>query len=261
MIGIFYLLGIQFNISNILLIIFFSILLTIFYAHNILQKSYSPSYENINISEKQLANEGLKISLNSIFHNLTFPLIFLIGISYLSENIVAKYQTNLKLIFLMLHFYQGILMNVLIPDIFRLFLENKKLLLSKIKKIMFSTFILGTLIILLFYFFHKPFIVIMFSEEFLIANNDLIYLSLVLLTGIIFDCGFSLLTYCKFNKEALLIRLLGIILGSLVASYAYFSQNYNFSINFLLVIFYVLPNTFAFLFWLKIVKKSLIPMA
>ena len=141
-----------------------------------MQKSYSPSYENISITEKQLANEGLKISLNSIFHNLTFPLIFLIGISYLSENTVAKYQTNLKLIFLMLHFYQGILMNVLIPDIYRLYSENKKLLLSKIKKIMFSTFMLGSLIILLFYFYHKPFIVIMFSEEFLIENNELINL-------------------------------------------------------------------------------------
>ena len=261
MIGIFYFLEIQFNISNILLIIFFSILITIFYAHNILQKSYSPSYENISITEKQLANEGLKISLNSIFHNLTFPLIFLIGISYLSENTVAKYQTNLKLIFLMLHFYQGILMNVLIPDIYRLFSENKKLLLSRIKKIMFSTFMLGSLIILLFYLYHKPFIVIMFSEKFLIENNELINLSLILLTGIIFDCGFSLLTYCKFNREALLIRLLGFILGALVASYTYFNLNFNFSINLLLVIFYVLPNTFAFLFWLKIVKKSFIPMA
>ena len=131
----FLFLEIQFNISIILLIIFFSILVTIFYAHNILQKSYSPSYENISITEKQLANEGLKISLNSIFHNLTFPLIFLIGISYLSENTVAKYQTNLKLIFLMLHFYQGILMNVLIPDIYRLYSENKKLYCQKLKRL------------------------------------------------------------------------------------------------------------------------------
>ena len=46
---------------------------------------------------------------------------------------------------------------------------------------MFSTFMLGSLIILLFYFFHKPLIVIMFSEEFLIENNELINLSLLLM--------------------------------------------------------------------------------
>ncbi len=254
-IGIFILIEKQLNISNIFLIIFSSILVTIIYSSRILKKSISFNVKSVSVTEKELAFEGLKISLNSILHNLTFPLIFLIGIFYLTENIIAKYQTNLKLIFLLLHFYQGILLSVLIPDIYALFQKDQNILLSKVKKIMLNTLILGSLMIILFYFFHAPFLTIIFSSEFLMGNGELISLSLILLVGVIFDTGFTLLTYCKFNREALLIRFIGILIGVFISFIVYLNNSNFFSINFLLFIFYLLPNTLAFFYWLKMIRN------
>ncbi len=257
-IGVCYYLGLSLDLKNILIFILIGSLSTLFFGIYFLKNKATSSLSNEgSTSTKELITEGFKISLNEIINTSIFPFIFTFALYYFGEETTGKYQIYVRLLFISLYFYQSILVSILIPEIFTLFKSNKKNLFNKVRFIMRRTLLYGLCIIAIFLSINDVLISNVFDKIYLLPFNEYLILSLILLIGLILNIGVPLLNYAKLNKEVLILRGFGLMIGFIILQFLTMSFPKIISINLIMLILYVLPNLIVFSYWYSIIRRSI----
>ena len=257
-IGVCYYLGLSLDLKNILIFILIGSLATLVFGIYFLKnKATSSLSKEGSTSTKELITEGFKISLNEIINTSIFPFIFTFSLYYFGEETTGKYQIYVRLLFISLYFYQSILVSILIPEIFTLFKSNKKNLFNKVRFIMRRTLLYGLCIIAIFLSINDVLISNVFDKIYLLPFNEYLILSLILLIGLILNIGVPLLNYAKLNKEVLIVRGFGLMIGFIILQFLTMSFPKIISINLIMLILYVFPNLIVFSYWYSIIRKSI----